>query len=418
MANTTTADHHDHDHTPTGLKRWLFATNHKDIGTMYLVFACAMFFIGGGMALVIRAELFQPGLQFVDPQFFNSMTTMHALLMIFGAVMPAWTGLANWMIPMQVGAPDMALPRLNNFSFWLLPFAFTLLLLTLFIPGGAPAGGWTLYPPLSLQAGDSFPLTIFAIHLMGISSILGAINVVVTIMNMRAPGMGLLNMPLFCWTWLITAYLLIAVMPVLAGAVTMLLTDHFFGTAFFTAAGGGDPVMFQHIFWFFGHPEVYILILPAFGVVSEIIPTFSRKPLFGYDSMVYATDEIFSKISTEGMKGIPFLDKIISSLVDGFVNAALLTRVALITDNYCSVLVVQSKKDLYPSPAFIVETVSNITGILRRKIFGELRNMAGTGIKNLTAWAVNPVKVLFEKIRFKPGSEMEPSADSELETHP
>ena len=294
MANSAAHDHaHDaHDHKPHGLKRWLYATNHKDIGTMYLVFACVLFFLGGAMALVIRLELFQPGLQFVDPGFFNSMTTMHALLMIFGAVMPAWTGLANWMVPLQVGAPDMALPRLNNFSFWLLPFAFTLLLLTLVIPGGAPAGGWTLYPPLSLQAGDSFPLTIFAIHLMGISSILGAINVVVTIMNMRAPGMGLLNMPLFCWTWLITAYLLILVMPVLAGAVTMLLTDHFFGTSFFSAAGGGDPVMFQHIFWFFGHPEVYILILPAFGVVSEIIPTFARKPLFGYESMVYATASI------------------------------------------------------------------------------------------------------------------------------
>ena len=294
MANTAHADHaHDHhDHKPHGLKRWLYATNHKDIGTMYLVFACIMFFGGGAMALVIRAELFQPGLQFVDPSFFNSMTTMHALLMIFGGVMPAWTGLANWMVPMQVGAPDMALPRLNNFSFWLLPFAFTLLLGTLFVPGGAPAGGWTLYPPLVLQGGDSFPFTIFAIHLMGISSILGAINVVVTILNMRAPGMGLLQMPLFCWTWLITAYLLIAVMPVLAGAVTMLLTDHFFGTTFFTASGGGDPVMFQHIFWFFGHPEVYILILPAFGVVSEILPTFSRKPLFGYESMVYATASI------------------------------------------------------------------------------------------------------------------------------
>ena len=212
--------------------------------------------------------------------------------MIFGAVMPAWVGLANWMIPMQVGAPDMALPRMNNFSFWILPFAFTLLLSTFFMPGGAPAGGWTLYPPLVLQGGNSLPLAIFAIHLMGASSIMGAINVIVTIMNMRAPGMTLLRMPLFVWTWLITAYLLIAVMPVLAGAVTMLLTDHFFGTSFFSAAGGGDPVMFQHIFWFFGHPEVYILILPAFGVVSEIIPTFSRKPLFGYSAMVYATASI------------------------------------------------------------------------------------------------------------------------------
>ena len=288
----TAHDHDAHDHKPHGWRRWVYATNHKDIGTMYLVFAGISFFIGGTMAMLIRLELFKPGMQFLDPQFFNSMTTMHALEMIFGAVMPAWTGLANWMIPMQVGAPDMALPRLNNFSFWILPFAFTLLLATLFVPGGGPAGGWTMYPPLMLQGGAGFPMTIFAIHMMGISSILGAINVVVTIMNLRAPGMTLLRMPLFVWTWLITAYLLIAVMPVLAGAVTMLLTDHFFGTTFFTAAGGGDPVMFQHIFWFFGHPEVYILILPAFGVVSEIIPTFSRKPLFGYEAMVYAVASI------------------------------------------------------------------------------------------------------------------------------
>ena len=292
MAELSCRHHDDHDHKPHGWRRWVYATNHKDIGTMYLVFACLMFFIGGAMAMVIRLELFKPGMQFVDPQLFNSMTTMHALIMIFGAVMPAWTGLANWMIPMQVGAPDMALPRLNNFSFWILPFAFTLLLGTLFVPGGAPAGGWTMYPPLVLQNGASFPMLIFAVHMMGASSILGAINVVVTILNMRAPGMSLLRMPLFVWTWLITAYLLIAVMPVLAGAVTMLLTDHFFGTTFFTAAGGGDPVMFQHIFWFFGHPEVYILILPAFGIVSEIIPTFSRKPLFGYEAMVYATASI------------------------------------------------------------------------------------------------------------------------------
>jgi len=289
------ADHHDaHDHhgPEKGWRRWVFATNHKDIGTLYMLFSMTMFFIGGAMAMVIRAELFKPGMQLVDPMFFNSMTTMHALIMIFGAVMPAFVGLANWMIPLQVGAPDMALPRMNNFSFWILPFAFTMLLATLFVPGGSPAGGWTMYPPLSLQNGTSFPMLIFAVHLMGASSIMGAINVVVTIMNMRAPGMSLLKMPLFVWTWLITAYLLVAVMPVLAGAVTMLLTDHYFGTSFFQAAGGGDPVMFQHIFWFFGHPEVYIMILPAFGIVSEIIPTFSRKPLFGYDAMVYATASI------------------------------------------------------------------------------------------------------------------------------
>jgi cytochrome c oxidase subunit I len=298
-SHAETTAHADHEHTahahegvPHGWRRWVFATNHKDIGTMYLVISCLMFFIGGAAAMVIRAELFEPGMQLVDPGVFNSLTTLHGLIMIFGAIMPAWVGLANWMIPLQIGAPDMALPRLNNLSFWILPFAFSLLIATFFVPGSAPAGGWTMYPPLTLQFGDSFPMLIFAIHLMGISSILGAINVIVTIMNMRAPGMTLLRMPLFVWTWLITAFLLIAVMPVLAGAVTMMLTDHFFGTSFFNAAGGGDPVMFQHIFWFFGHPEVYIMILPAFGVISEIIPTFSRKPLFGYEAMVYATASI------------------------------------------------------------------------------------------------------------------------------
>ena len=289
-----TAEHHDHDdHGPAkGWTRWLYTTNHKDIGTLYLLFALVMFFIGGAMALIIRAELFQPGLQLVDPLFFNSMTTMHALVMIFGVVMPAFVGLANWMIPMMIGGPDMALPRLNNWSFWIMPFAFLLLLSTLFMDGGGPAGGWTLYAPLSLQGGDSFAFVIFSIHFMGISSVMGSINIVATIFNMRAPGMTLMKMPLFVWTWLITAYLLIAVIPVLAGAVTMLLTDRYFGTSFFSAAGGGDPVMYQHIFWFFGHPEVYILILPAFGIISSIIPTFARKPLFGYASMVYATASI------------------------------------------------------------------------------------------------------------------------------
>ena len=287
-----TAVHAEHDHKPHGWRRWVFATNHKDIGTMYLILAGFMFFIGGTAAMAIRAQLFKSGMKLFDPAMFNSLTTMHGLIMIFGAIMPSWVGLANWMIPLQVGAPDMALPRLNNLSFWILPFAFSLLIGSFFVPGGAPAGGWTMYPPLMQQFGASFPMLIFAIHLMGISSILGAINVIVTIMNLRAPGMSLLRMPLFVWTWLITAYLLIAVMPVLAGAVTMQLTDHFFGTSFFNAAGGGDPVLFLHVFWFFGHPEVYILILPAFGVISEIIPTFSRKPLFGYEAMVYATASI------------------------------------------------------------------------------------------------------------------------------
>ena len=292
MSTAATDDHDDHQESPYSIKRWLFTTNHKDIGTLYLWFSFIMFLIGGVMALVIRTELFEPGLQFVDPQFFNSMTTMHAIMMIFGVVMPAFTGLANWLIPMMVGATDMALPRMNNWSFWILPFAFAMMLSTLFMDGGGPAGGWTLYPPLVLQTGDAFPFVILSIHFMGLSSIMGAINVIATILNMRAPGMTLMKMPLFVWTWLITAYLLIAVMPVLAGGVTMLLTDKFFGTSFFNAAGGGDPVMFQHIFWFFGHPEVYILILPSFGVVSSIIPTFARKPLFGYASMVYATGSI------------------------------------------------------------------------------------------------------------------------------
>ncbi|MDR2212344.1 MAG: cytochrome c oxidase subunit I [Pseudomonadales bacterium] len=286
--------HDDHHHGPAkGIKRWLFATNHKDIGTMYLVFSLAMFLLGGTFALVIRAELFQPGLQFVQPDFFNQMTTMHGLVMVFGAVMPAFVGLANWMVPLMIGAPDMALPRMNNWSFWILPFAFTMLASTLLTDAGAPNFGWTFYAPLSTTyATSSVTFFIFAVHMMGISSIMGAINIIATIQNLRAPGMTYMKMPLFVWTWLITAYLLLLVMPVLAGVVTMMLFDVHFGTSFFSAAGGGDPVLFQHVFWFFGHPEVYIMILPAFGVVSEIIATFSRKKLFGYDSMVYATSSI------------------------------------------------------------------------------------------------------------------------------
>ncbi|MDH5444355.1 MAG: cytochrome c oxidase subunit I [Gammaproteobacteria bacterium] len=281
------------DHKPSGITRWIFTTNHKDIGTLYLWFAFIMFFVGGSMAMVIRAELLQPGMQVVDPLFFNSMTTMHGLIMVFGAVMPAMVGFANWMVPMMIGAPDMALPRMNNWSFWILPFAGTMLVSTLFMEGGGPAFGWTFYAPLSTTfAPQSTDFFIFAVHLLGFSSIMGAINIIATILNMRAPGMTLMKMPLFVWTWLITAFLLIAVMPVLAGAVTMMLTDRNFGTSFFDAAGGGDPVLFQHVFWFFGHPEVYIMILPSFGIVSQIIPTFARKQLFGYASMVYATAAI------------------------------------------------------------------------------------------------------------------------------
>ncbi|MBU0603473.1 MAG: cytochrome c oxidase subunit I [Gammaproteobacteria bacterium] len=288
------ADHaHDHAHDhPSGIMRWVTTTNHKDIGSMYLWFSFAMFIVGGIMAMVIRAELFEPGLQVVDPDRFNQMTTLHGLIMVFGAIMPAFVGFANWMIPLMIGASDMAFARMNNWSFWLLPPAAILLTTSLLVPGGAAASGWTLYPPLTVQMGMGMDMAIFAVHILGISSIMGSINIVTTILNMRAPGMTLMKMPLFCWTWLITAYLVIAVMPVLAGAVTMILTDRHFGTSFFNAAGGGDPVLYQHIFWFFGHPEVYIIAIPAFGVVSQVIPAFSRKPLFGYASMVYATSSI------------------------------------------------------------------------------------------------------------------------------
>lgn len=295
IGHDVAADHAHDDHAhemPHGWRRWLFATNHKDIGTLYLLFSFIMFLSGGVMALAIRAELFEPGLQIMRPEFFNELTTMHGLIMVFGAIMPAFVGFANWMIPLQIGASDMAFARMNNFSFWLLPVAAVLLVGSFFAPGGATAAGWTLYAPLSTQMGPGMDFAIFAVHIMGASSIMGGINIVVTILNMRAPGMTLMKMPMFAWTWLITAYLLIAVMPVLAGAITMVLFDRHFGTSFFNAAGGGDPVMYQHIFWFFGHPEVYIMILPAFGIVSQVIPAFARKTLFGYSSMVYATASI------------------------------------------------------------------------------------------------------------------------------
>ncbi len=287
-------DHHD-DHAPQTkglwqfICRWVCTTNHKDIGTLYLILSLAMFFVAGAMALLIRAELFQPGQRLIEPNFFNQMTTMHGLIMVFGAAMPAFTGLANWQIPLMVGASDMAMPRMNNWSFWILPFAFALLSSTLFMSGGGPNFGWTFYAPLSTTYGPpSTDFFILSVHLMGMSSIMGSINIIATVLNMRAPGMTLMKMPIFVWSWLITAFLLIAIMPVLASVVTMMLTDRHFGTSFFDAAGGGDPLLFQHLFWFFGHPEVYVLIMPAFGVMSEIIPTFSRKRIFGYDFMVYA----------------------------------------------------------------------------------------------------------------------------------
>ena len=309
MADAAT---HGHDHEQRSFfTRWFMSTNHKDIGILYLFTSGLVGLISVIFTVYMRLELMEPGVQYMcmegmrfvadaarectpNGHVWNATVTAHGILMMFFVVIPAlFGGFGNYFMPLQIGAPDMAFPRMNNLSYWMYVAGTSLAVASLFAPGGEDqlgAGvGWVLYPPLSTrESGYSMDLAIFAVHLSGASSILGAINMITTFLNMRTPGMTLHKVPLFGWSIFVTAWLILLALPVLAGAITMLLTDRNFGTTFFDPAGGGDPILYQHILWFFGHPEVYIIVIPAFGIVSQVISTFSRKPIFGYLPMVYA----------------------------------------------------------------------------------------------------------------------------------
>jgi cytochrome c oxidase subunit I len=288
---TTTLRPHAESYGRSRVYEWLTTTDHKKIGVLYMTTAFLFFLLGGVMALVIRSELAVPGLQFVPAQVYNQIFTMHGLTMIFLFVMPMWTGIGNYIVPLQIGAADMAFPRINALSYWMVPTS-AFLIFSAFLFGGAPIG-WTMYAPLSShEPVTGVDLLLVGLILLGTSSILGAVNFIATIFKMRAPGMTLLRMPMFVWTTLTTSVLLLFALPVLTSGLIMLFIDRNYGGGFFDPGLGGDPILWQHVFWFFGHPEVYILILPAFGVVSEILPVFSRKPLFGYRAFVIATASI------------------------------------------------------------------------------------------------------------------------------
>ena len=302
---------HEHEDQSGFFTRWFMSTNHKDIGILYLVVSALVGFIAVSFTIYMRLELMNPGVQYMcmegmrltaagigectpNGHLWNVLITGHGILMMFFVVIPAlFGGFGNYFMPLQIGSPDMAFPRMNNLSFWMYVAGTTLAICSVLSPGGndqlGSGVGWILYPPLSVnEGGMSMDLAIFAVHVSGASSILGAINMITTFLNMRAPGMTLFKVPLFSWSIFVTAWLILLALPVLAGAITMLLTDRNFGTTFFDPAGGGDPILYQHILWFFGHPEVYIIILPGFGIISHVIATFSRKPVFGYLPMVWA----------------------------------------------------------------------------------------------------------------------------------